>query len=358
MSAAAGAPQATTATIAELVRERAQRSPDGVAVRSKRFGIWQEVTWAQYRRDVQRTAQVLVELGVAPGDHVAIASDNRYEWMLADVATVAVRGVTVGVDPIAEPEQVHAALSTTRAAVVVAENCEQVDKLLAVADRLPDLKHVLYVDGRGVRDQDARLRSWQDAPAQGGTAPTEDAVPRPMDADEAVMTGGIAPPPSDADLVLPLVSLADRTARAFSIWLSAAAGVQLHFSESVATVRQDLREVQPTLLFAPSQVWERLAADIEQRLAGASRLKRWAWSVWRPPRGRDAARAATEGGPSALGQLVVHRALRDRTGLRHVRYAAYSGTVRPEVLAFFAGIGVPLSKVAGRGSQGEGSWNG
>jgi long-chain acyl-CoA synthetase len=354
-------------TLAALVRERAQRTPDLVAVRSKRLGIWHEVTWAQYWRDVQQAAQVLLQFDVAPGDRVAIVSENRYEWVVVDAATVGVRAVTVGVDPTADPAQTQATLARTRARIVVAENAEQVDKVLAVADRLPGLVHLLYLDDRGVPTQpdqggwsdrydDPRLRPWPATPEPG-----DNGVLRRMDAAEPAdavtvlgtkevaaadvtrsveaMAEGITPPPSDADLVLPLVSLADGTARAFTIWLGAAAGVQLHMAESVSTLRRDFREVQPTLLFAPAQVWEHLAADIEQRMAGASRLKRWAWRTWRP---------APE--PSAIGRLVMHRPLRDRVGLGYLRHAVYTGTVAPEVQTFFASLGVPLARGA--------SWSG
>jgi hypothetical protein len=121
------------------------------------------------------------------------------------------------------------------------------------------------------------------------------------------------------------------------------------------------------LLFAPAQVWEHLAADIEQRMAGASHLKRWAWRTWRPggpppagslapgppvksPPAGSLALTRTLGEPSVIGRLVVHRPLRDRVGLRGLRHAAYTGALASDVLSFFAGIGIALSR--------EAPWNG
>ena len=367
-----------TATLAGHVRNRAHQTPDGVAVRFKRLGIWHEVTWVQFWNDVQRAAQVLLQLGVAPGDRLAIVSENRYEWVVIDAATVAVRGATVGVDPTAEPAHVQAALASTRATVVVAENSEQIDKVLAVAGRLPDLVHLCYLDGRGVPTQpdqtgwndvydDPRLRPWHGASDQAADGVRErmdaaeptDVVAVLPPSSELIATDAscridaiareVTPPPSDTDLVLPLVSLADDTARACSSWLSAATGMQLHVPESVSTLRRDFREVQPTLLFAPAPVWERLAADIEQRMAGASRLKRWAWRTWRPggsPPAGALARALSVGDPSVIGRLVVHRSLRDRAGLRYLRHATYTGPLAPEVRSFFAGMGIALAREA------------
>jgi long-chain acyl-CoA synthetase len=370
-------PARTTASLAALVRDRARDDPDRVAVRSKRLGIWREVTWAQYWHEIQQAAQVLLHLGVAPGDRVAIVSENRYEWLVVDAATVALRGVTVGIDPTATPAQVGTALADARAVVVIAENQEQVDKILAVGERVPDLAHLLYLDARGLGDgyADARPRSWSSALEQRSIA-AEDVWRRMDEAEpddavalfqaaasavtlssrdvardvEAVMDGGIAPAPSDRDLTLPFTGLADRTERLFSSWLNAAAGVQLHFAESVSTVPRDLREVQPTLAFAPARVWELLTADIERRMAGATRLKRLVWRVWRPVALRVGTHRVGAGRRPpvatralwAVGRLVLYRPLRDRIGMRRVRHAATDGSVPADVLAFFAGIGVPL----------------
>ena len=361
-----GRPVRTTASPAALVRDRARETPDRIAVRYKRHGIWREVTCAQYWHDIEQAAQVLLHLGVGPGDRVAILSENRYEWLILDAATVAVRGVTVGIDPTATPAQVGAALAASHAVVAIAEDAEQVDRVLAGDDRSRGLAHLLCLDARGIRggDADARLRSWatalerravaaEDVRRRMDEAGPEDAVAlfgRPgapavaVSAGEvardvaALLDGGIAPSPSDRDSVLPLFGLADRGERLLTSWLSAAAGVQVHVAESVSTVPGDLREVQPTLVYAPAPMWERLAADIDHRMAGASRLKRLVWRRWRPTAGMRAW--------ETMGRLVLYRPLRDRIGLRRVRHAASDNSVAAEVRAFFAGIGVPLHPIA------------
>ncbi|HEV3462966.1 MAG TPA: AMP-binding protein, partial [Actinomycetota bacterium] len=88
--------RAAVATVPARVRRRALDTPDGVALREKRFGIWQEVTWRAYWEQVELTAHGLCALGVGPGDRVAIHSENRPEWLYADLATVAARAITVG----------------------------------------------------------------------------------------------------------------------------------------------------------------------------------------------------------------------------------------------------------------------
>jgi long-chain acyl-CoA synthetase len=371
--------------MAAQVRDRAQRTPDQVAVRRKHRGVWQEVTWARYWRDVEAGARMLLTLGIAQGDRVVILSENRYEWLLADTATVAAGGVTVGIDPTAASAAVADVL-TRGATVVVAEDQEQVDKVLEAGGPSTPA-HIVYLDGRGLASyDDPRLRWWEDAATEDAAhldTPADDVAQRmatggetstvtvvaaaggPVElsaADVAAMVertcdGRITPSPSGRDMVLPFTSLADRDERLFTSWLNAAAGVQVHFAESLSTIRQDMRDVQPTIVFAPAHVWERLVADVERRLAGASRLKRWMWSVYRPVALRvGAANSAGDlrpavRGRAAVGDLMVFRALRTRIGMRSVRHAAYTGSMPAETQHLLRGIGVPLSQVTDDRSQ-------
>ena len=89
-------PASTTTTIASLARDWAQRAPHQVAMREKDFGIWQELTWDSVWNTVVDAGHALLALGVEPGDRVSIHSEDRPEWVILDIATVAVRGITVG----------------------------------------------------------------------------------------------------------------------------------------------------------------------------------------------------------------------------------------------------------------------
>ena len=155
--------RAAVATVPSRIRDRALRIPEGVALREKRFGIWQEVTWRGYWEQVELAAHGLAALGVAPGDRVAIHSENRPEWLYADLAAVAARAMTVGLYPTNPPAEVAYLLADSGAKVLVAEDQEQVDKALEVADQLPGLERILYVEPRGVRTyDDPALLSWSE----------------------------------------------------------------------------------------------------------------------------------------------------------------------------------------------------
>jgi long-chain acyl-CoA synthetase len=387
------APVAAT-TIASRVRERAATMPDRVAMREKDFGIWQEVTWAQYWRRVETVAHALLALGIGPGDRVAIHSENRREWLYTDAATVAVRAMTVGLYPTNPPAEVGYLLSHSGARILVAEDQEQVDKALEVIEACPDLERIVYVEPRGIRHRyhHPKLLSWDDFLALGDEhrSAHPDAVAelmaaaRPDDIATLIYTSGTtgapkgamlsvsnveyaiqvlvhgggfaSPPPGPSDLLLSYLPLCHVAERIFTTWFNAGAGVQVNFAESIATVQANLREVQPTILFGVPRIWEKILATAQIRLASASRLKRLNARIWLGVADRIGSTMVRTGGNHtvgtrlayALGWIFLYRALRERMGMRRVRYAASGAApIAPDVLKFFMGIGVRMHEVYG-----------
>src|SRR2546422_3778297 len=153
-----------TTTIATRVRDRARAMPDRIALREKDFGVWQEVSWADYWERAEVVGHALLALGVEVGDRVAIQSENRREWLYTDVGTVSVRAITMGLYPTNPPPEVEYLLKHSGSRLLIAEDQEQVDKALAVIDTLPELERIIYVEPRGIRrryDHPALL-SWDD----------------------------------------------------------------------------------------------------------------------------------------------------------------------------------------------------
>lgn len=383
-----------TSTLASRVAGWASVRPDQVAMRHKQLGIWQEVTWASYWDTVQTVAHGLLDLGIEPGDRVAVHSENRPEWLFTDVATVAVRAATVGLYPTNPPAEVGYLLSHSGARVLVAEDQEQVDKALAVIDTCPDLAHIVYLEPRGIRYryQHPKLMGWPELLARGAAhrAAHPDALADRMaaatgeDVATLIYTSGTTGPPKGAmlsvanvefaiathrsgegfadpgpgphDLLLSYLPLCHVVERTFTTWFNAGSGTQVNFAESIATVPQNLAEVQPTILFSVPRIWEKLLAGVQIRLAHASWPKRVAAQFWLRRASRIGDTLVRTGGRHTLASRLVYgigwvcwfRALRVRLGLRRVR-AAVSGAapIAPEVLKFFMGVGVPMFEAYG-----------
>lgn len=394
MSITAERPQEiTTTTVASRLRERAMRTPDGVALREKDLGIWQEITWRQYWESVQDVAHGLLALGVEPGDRVAIHSENRPEWVYADVAAVAVRAMSMGLYPTNPPAEVQYLLSNSGSKILIAEDQEQVDKALHVKDELPELERVVYIEPRGVRGyDDPLLMSWDDLILLGREHRTAeaDAVERLMAAaepediatliytsgttgppkgvmlsvaniefaiQELVHGGGFtSPPPSEKDMLLSYLPLSHIAERIFTVWFNLSAGSVVNFAEAIETVPQNLREVQPAIFLGVPRIWEKMHAGVNIRIANASWLKRANFRLWMSVARRIARTLVTTGGVHtaatrvlyAIGYVFLFRALKDRIGMRRCRFAASGAApIAPEILEFFMGVGVPMHEVYG-----------
>ncbi|GAA2673623.1 MULTISPECIES: AMP-dependent synthetase/ligase [Nonomuraea] len=379
-----------TQTIATRVRRRAEESPGAVAMRYKDFGIWKEVGWLTYWTHVELVAHALMALGVEPGDRVAVHSENRPEWLYADLATVAIRGITVGLYPTNPPAEVAYLLSNSGAKILIAEDQEQVDKALAVIDECPDLERIVYLEPRGIRGRydDPRLMSWEELLAMGAerAGPLEErmAGAEPGDVMTLIYTSGTtgppkgvmltvanvefavrtlvenggftSPPPSERDLIVSYLPLCHVAERAFTVWFNSAAGVQVNFAESIDTVQANLREVQPTILFGVPRIWEKILAQVNIKIDSASPLKRLTTRLWLRVADRIGDTLVRTGGRHTmgtralygLGWLMCYRSLRERLGMRRVRYAASGAApIAPDVLKFYMGIGVAMHEVYG-----------
>jgi long-chain acyl-CoA synthetase len=133
----------TTTTIVTRLKERAEKTPDKVALREKDLGIWKDISWSTYWENVQDVSHGLLALGVERGDKVAIHSENRPEWVYSDLATVAVGAMTTGLYPTNPAAEVKYLVGHSGAKVLIAEDQEQVDKALAVKDDLPNLEKIV-----------------------------------------------------------------------------------------------------------------------------------------------------------------------------------------------------------------------
>jgi long-chain acyl-CoA synthetase len=383
-------------TLVTRIRDRSEATPNAVAMREKDFGIWQEITWSQLWDQIVDAGHALLALGVDVGDRVSIHSEDRPEWVILDMATVAIRAITVGLYPTNPAAEVEYLLSDSGSVIHLAEDQEQADKVLEVIDRLPNLRKIIHVEPRGFRDvrNDDRFIFWDDFLELGRAHRRENAgaVENRMAAAESedvitlVYTSGTTGPPKGAmltnanvtfcadnlvtaedrmpgnkppgpdDQILTYLPLCHVAERIFSTWTMAVCGTVLNFAESIETVQENLREVQPTLFFAVPRIWEKLHAGIMIRGLDATRFKRL-WLKFGMTLANKIGRERIRNGGVhtplsrllyAIGYPLVFRAMRERVGLRHCRWAGpRAAPIAPEVIQFFHGIGVDMLELYG-----------
>ena len=384
--------QFTTTTVTRL-RDRALRSSDNIALREKQLGVWRDITWAEYWDNVQLAAHGLLALGVEPGDRVAIHSENRPEWVFADQAIVATRAMTMGLYPTNPPAEVKYLLSNSGSKLLIAEDQEQVDKALEVKDALPHLERIVYIEDRGVRSyDDPLLLPWTELIELGRRHREEHpeaierlmAQTRPDDVMTLIYTSGTtgppkgamltvgnvefaieclvhgggfsSPPPNESDTILSYLPLCHIAERIYSVWFNLAGGCLVHFAESIETVQQNLREVQPTEFLGVPRIWEKIHAGVHIRAANATLLKRLNFRLWSRIADHIGNALSRTGGRhtpatrvmNMIGWLFLYRSIKNHIGMRRCRFAASGAApIAPEILKFFMGIGVPMHEVYG-----------
>ena len=386
---------APAVTVASLARDWGSSDPARIAMREKDFGIWQEYSWARTWDLVMDAAHGLLALGIEVGDRVSIQSEDRPEWVILDLATVAVRGITVGFYPTNPAAEVEYLLTDCGATVHLAEDQEQVDRVLEIDPAMvPNLSRIIYCEPRGVRTySDDRLMDWHDFLTVGRQHRAENpdvvvghmADARPDDVMTLVYTSGTTGPPKGAmltnantafcitriigddglrgnqvptadDLVVTYLPLCHVAERIFSTWHMVSCGLCLNFAESIETVTANLREVQPTLFFAVPRIWEKLHASVMIKGTDASPFKRlWlrfglklASVIGREKVANGGLHTKKSRLLDLVGYPLVFRALQERIGLRRCWHAGSGAApIAPEVLEFFIGIGVPVYELYG-----------
>lgn len=382
----------TTTTVTRL-RDRAQRTPNAVALREKDLGIWNDITWAEYWETVQLVAHGLIALGVQPGDRVAIHSENRPEWVYADQGIVAAQAMTMGLYPTNPPAEVRYLLSNSESRFLIAEDQEQVDKALEVKNELPNLERIIFIEDRGLRTYDDPLlmpwtelidlgrRNREEHPhaverrmaqtepdhvmtliyTSGTTGPPKGAMLTVSNVEFAIKClvegGGFSsPPPNPNDTILSYLPLCHVAERIYTVWFNLAAGCLVHFAESIETIQQNLREVQPTEFLGVPRIWEKIHAGIHIRAANATLLKRLNFKLWSKVADHIGDSLAKTDGThtlstrllNMLGWLFLYRSIKHHIGMRRCRFAASGAApIGPEILKFFMGIGVPMHEVYG-----------
>ncbi|WP_305806629.1 AMP-binding protein [Stenotrophomonas sp. YIM B06876] len=373
-------------TLPQMLRERARSTPERVALRQKDFGIWQPLSWAGYYQRASCFALGLHTLGLGAGGHVGVLSENRTEWVLAQMGAGLLGAVAVGVYPTSPTSEVAYVVAHADIEIMVCEDQEQTDKLLEARAQLPRLRKIVVMETKGLRSFAPGLRELivtfaeveQAGAAVGSSALIDAALARQKLDDIGLMiyTSGSTGKPKGAMIswrnmrgvvpglverlgitqdtthlsYLPLCHVAEQMLTTFTPIYT---GAQVHFGESIRTVQEDLREIAPTMFLGVPRIWEKLHASISIKLQEAGGLRRKifdrAYAACLPlaEKPRSAWSLADKLKFSASYWLIF-RALQNFIGLRQAQIALTGAApIPPDVVRFFRVLGVPLIEVYG-----------
>ena len=374
-------------TLPQLMLRNALAFGERDAIREHKYGIWQSTTWREYAVQVRRFALGLHKLGFQRGDKLAVIGENRPRLYWAMLAAQSLGGVSLGVYQDSIQKEIGYVISHSDARFVVAEDVEQVDKLLEVRGDIPAVQHVIYDDPKGLElKRDPWLLNYAAVQTLGDEVQQarpelfeqEVALGRGEDISILSYTSGTTGMPKGVMLSQEnLLAASSRVVEAeglkasdeflarypmawigdFSLSVATAmyAGMCVNCPESPESQQRDYREIGPTIVFAPPRSWEAGLTLMQVRMEEADRVKRGLYKFFMNAALRvEALRQAGKPVPlhlralNQVGDWLVRAPLRDLYGLRRVRTAYTGGApLGPDVFNFFRALGVNLKQLYG-----------
>jgi len=377
-------------SIPQIFLERIESDPDGKAFYYKDLGVFKAVTWKDYYRNVAHLCLGLLELGLRPGDRVAIMGDCCPEWMYASLAVECAGAIDYGIYATSSPDEVRYLLENGAAKFVIVENQEYADKCLAAVDGFSFVKNLIVIDASGMFAYDhPKLITYAQVEALGGkrkenTGEDIRGYIRKIKCDDTafiIYTSGTTGFPKGVMLThenilisfvealvdyfpeisthrhrtVSHLSMAHILERCFSLYLPLVYDTEVYIGESVDDLQESLYEVQPTFFHGVPRIWEKMAGQMAVQLTRSSRLKRacyrWAMGVSRRYLHRIWANRMI---PFSLRFLywlangLVFNPMRKNVGMRCVRYAISAGApLPPAVQEIWQTWGVDLVNVYG-----------
>jgi long-chain acyl-CoA synthetase len=375
-------------TLPRLFRHVVRTRGDAVAMREKHLGIWRSITWRQYGERARHAGLGLVALGLRPRDVVSIIADNCPEWLYTDLGTLSVGGVTNGIYTTDSPRQIEYIVNDSGTRFFFAEDEEQLDKILEVRHRCPELVKIVVYDMDGLHDfRDAQVIPFSGLLELGARYEREHPgafdplVERAAAGDLAVLvyTSGTTGPPKGAMLshrnilfqlgyadfltpprrgdqqlsFLPLSHIAERT---FTVYYPLRSGATVNFAESLDTVPDNIREVAPAVFFAVPRIWEKFYSAVALRMREATPVGRLAYR-WAIGVGMRLAERRIEARRPGAGLRALHRLadllvldnVKRSIGLHRARAAATGAApIAPELIKWYMALGIDMREVYGQ----------
>ena len=376
-------------TIPQLLRWRVNETGDKVALREKDFGYWNNYTWNDFYDRVRKVALGLDKLGIKKDDKLALIGDNIPELLFMAIGAQSIGAVSAGIYQTSLPDEIADLVNYMDVTAVFCDDQEQVDKLVEVRDRIPQVRKVIYEDPRGMRDY--RSDDWflliEDLYEIGAAVDAENPEKydafidqgKPDDVCHFCLTSGTTGLSkasmmthknyinmgiqitkvdylSNTDEYLSFLPFAWIGEQMNSFGVAMATGITINFPESVETSMEDLKEIGPHFMFGAPRIYETIRSQIWLKIDESYWINRLIYGQFIKI-GEKAARYRMSGKPmplslrflSWLGKVMVTDPLINQIGLRRLRRAYTGGAaLGPELFTFYQAIGVNLKQIYGQ----------
>lgn len=283
----------TYANLAQMHRATCDKLGGRTALRYKQFGMYRDLSWDAYRRQADWAAAGLIELGVNPGDRIAMFSENRYEWMVADRAIQSAAAVNVPLHAPLAPKQVEYQVGHSESRGIFVSNQAQANKVFEVLDDLPNLEFLISFEPiTPPAGCSIKTLTWEGLKHRGRKAGNEAEIAKreaklaPADLATIIYTSGTTGNPKgvmlthgnlvsntvntlkvtsvDAnDILLSWLPYSHIYARTCDLYLPTLTGMTVALGESVDTLLVNLAETQPTWMTSVPRFYEKVWAAVE-----------------------------------------------------------------------------------------------
>lgn len=376
-------------TIPQLLRWRVNKTGSKVALRQKDFGCWNCYTWVQYYDRVRMAGLGLLQIGFGKGDKIAIISDNIPETLYMAIGAQAVGGLSVAIYQTSLPHEIEGVLNYLNTTIIFCNNQEQVDKVVEIRAKIPQVTRVIYEDPRGMRDYQADdwflpiqdLYRLGDESHQQNPTLFDSLVDQgnPDDVCHLCLTSGTTGLPKGAMLthrnyinmglqlteVDPLEETDEYVSFLPFAWIgeqmnsfgvAMATGIAINFPESVETSMEDLKEIGPHFMFGAPRIYETIRSKIWLKIDESYWFNRLIYTYFMKI-GEEAAGYRMSGRKlpgklrflAWLGKQMIFRPLVNQIGFLRLRRAYTGGAaLGPELFTFYQALGVNLKQIYGQ----------
>ena len=363
-------------TVMEVFDHTVAAHKDRPALKHKRNGNWETITWSEYHTQVRITAKAFMALGLEAGKAVNILANNCPHWFISDLAAIFAGAVPGGIYTTSSPEQCHYIAEHSEANIVVVEDADQLAKFEGLWPRLPDLKAIVLMNGS---DAAERVYGWQDLP--GLAADVSDAdlearirVQTPEDCCNLIYTSGTTGNPKGVmithdnivwtarkvvetvegdhrDQLISYLPLSHIAEQMVSLMVPMVSGCTSWFAESLDQLGDNLQEVRPTVFLGVPRVWEKIQAKIAAAGAANPPLKKKI-AAWARKQGLAGGYAHQAGKPQPwtypLADKLVFSKVRQKLGFDRCRlFFSTAAPIAEDTLEFFMSLGIPVAEIYG-----------